>query len=158
MAAGVEQTFLPGRFQEFAVAGKTVIFDVAHNPQAAGVLANTLRTRFAGRPVTVVIGAMKDKDIRGILSALRPVADRFFFTQPAIDRACPAADLPMFLPDGPRPSFDTITGVGGAIGAALRVAAGPICVCGSFYTVAEAMAALHIAPFGGGTLAPTDGI
>jgi dihydrofolate synthase/folylpolyglutamate synthase len=55
-----------------------LIVDVAHNPQAARVLAQWLRaTRGAGRTLAV-FGALGDKDIRGILAALRDEIDAWY--------------------------------------------------------------------------------
>lgn len=65
---GVE---LPGRFQIFP--GKpTVVLDVAHNPQAAAVLAQNLG-KMALHPATwAIFGIMADKDIAGVIRAIKP--------------------------------------------------------------------------------------
>ncbi|MGB4593969.1 MAG: Mur ligase family protein [Coriobacteriia bacterium] len=76
----------PGRFQ---VVRETplLIIDGAHNPQAAGVLADAVRESFGpGRPV-FLLGAMADKDVTGIVAALAPVAVGFVCTASRSDRA-----------------------------------------------------------------------
>lgn len=147
LAAGVQGAILPGRFQVLSRSGKTLVFDVAHNPQAAGVLSAALADRFAGVGTTLVFGAMKDKDIRGVLEALEPAAQHMIFTQPATDRACRAADLPAFLPEPHRCTVEIVPVVSAAVETALNSSAAVVCVCGSFFTVGEAMTALAISPF-----------
>jgi dihydrofolate synthase/folylpolyglutamate synthase len=70
---------IPGRFQR---SGNWIL-DVAHNPAGARVLASALDAVHPTRPVTVLLGVLGDKDWRGMLDALAPVADAFIITQPA---------------------------------------------------------------------------
>ena len=69
----------PGRLELFEVAGREVLLDGAHNPAGARALAvalDDLRPHLvggAGRdapPVTVLMAAMADKDVAGIVGAL----------------------------------------------------------------------------------------
>ena len=66
-------------------------YDGAHNPQAAQVLADTLR-QLKLRP-TIALGVFADKDYRGVIDALTPVARDFIAIQPAGARALSATDL-----------------------------------------------------------------
>jgi dihydrofolate synthase/folylpolyglutamate synthase len=67
---GLSGVQLPGRFQ--VLPGRpTVVLDVAHNPQAAGVLAANLALMSGIRSSIAVFGALRDKDIEGIVSPLR---------------------------------------------------------------------------------------
>ncbi len=60
-----------GRFQEISVSGVPVILDVAHNPQAAELLAERLAP-LKGHLIAVV-GMMADKDIAGTLLPMIPL-------------------------------------------------------------------------------------
>ncbi|MCL2882238.1 MAG: bifunctional folylpolyglutamate synthase/dihydrofolate synthase [Coriobacteriia bacterium] len=81
---------IPGRFERIAVAPPSY-YDGAHNPQAAHILADTLR-QLGLRP-TIALGVFADKDYRGIIDALSPVARDFIAIQPPTERALQAADL-----------------------------------------------------------------
>ena len=51
------------------------MIDVAHNPQAASVLADWLAAQADGRRAVAVFGALGDKDVAGILAPLVPRFD-----------------------------------------------------------------------------------
>ncbi|MEY9953738.1 folylpolyglutamate synthase/dihydrofolate synthase family protein [Leifsonia sp. EB34] len=82
----------PGRLQLVGVE-PTVLVDAAHNPAGAATLADALRRYFDFDELTFVIGSLGDKDARGVIRALTPVATQFFVTEPASDRALPADEL-----------------------------------------------------------------
>lgn len=67
---GLTTVTLPGRFQ--VLPGRPVtVLDVAHNPQAAHVLAdNLLEQGFFGR-TWAVCGMLRDKDIESVIAALK---------------------------------------------------------------------------------------
>ncbi len=69
---GIYETRWPCRFEVFQT-DPVVIFDGGHNPQGAASFANTynraLAGSLAGKPLRMVIGAMEDKDIDGIIEA-----------------------------------------------------------------------------------------
>ncbi len=73
----------PGRF-ELLVADPPLVIDGAHNPQAAGVLAEAVLDAWPddrSRPLCV-LGVLTDKDADGIVRALAPAVDGFVVTQP----------------------------------------------------------------------------
>ena len=72
------RAYVPGRFD---VRGKW-IFDVAHNPDGALVLADTLRDCNPPRPRHALVGVLGDKDYLGMIDALAPQVDAFVFTVP----------------------------------------------------------------------------
>jgi dihydrofolate synthase/folylpolyglutamate synthase len=136
---------LPGRFQRV----DRWIFDVAHNADGARTLAATLRA-VGDTDVTVLICVLADKDWRGMLEALRPIAARFILTDaptaPASRRWSLADALDYArsstLHAVAQPDFD----------AALTLAEserGITLVTGSFHTVGDAMARLQVSPLTG---------
>jgi dihydrofolate synthase/folylpolyglutamate synthase len=137
---------LPGRFQR---VGRW-IFDVAHNPDGAGVLAATLAATAPERPVVALLTVLADKDWRGILAALAPAVDHFVLstapTAPA-GRVWDAAEaLAHARSIGASaehvPDFDEALGRAEARGAT-------VLVTGSFHTVGDAMVRLQVDPIGG---------
>jgi len=80
-AADVRTGFLttenPGRFQ--VLPGRPlVVLDVAHNPHAAGVLAETLRELPAAGRRIAVFSMLRDKDIDGVIAAVKDAFDEWF--------------------------------------------------------------------------------
>lgn len=127
---------VPGRFQSLPLRDKTLLLDVAHNPAAAQHLAAKLRGYCAGRSVTTVFSVMADKDIGGIIAPLKPIVDRWLL--PALGdvprAANPAEIMPLLDNARMTESVDT------AMTLALSGAGDLVLVCGSFYTVAKALA------------------
>ncbi len=67
---------LPGRFQ--VLPGRpAVVLDVAHNPQAAGVLSENLSSMGFFPETWAVFGALGDKDIAGIVERLKHRIDHW---------------------------------------------------------------------------------
>ncbi len=61
----------PGRQQHVALQGLDVVFDVAHNPDAAQALAEHLETLPAAETIGIV-GVLGDKDVKGVIDPLAP--------------------------------------------------------------------------------------
>lgn len=137
---------LPGRFQR---AGK-FIFDVAHNPAGAGVLARTIEDSGVARPLVVLLTVLGDKDWRGMMSALAPLAGHFMVTRaptaPASRAWNPAEAHEFALSRGWGASleedFDCAIARAAAQGAT-------VLVTGSFHTVGDAMSRLQVDPLAG---------
>lgn len=67
-----------------------ILVDGAHNPAGAGALAEFLRAERARRPgarLVVVFGILADKDLRGIIERVGPLADEVVLTEPGYHRA-----------------------------------------------------------------------
>ncbi len=75
MKKGLEAVKWPGRFQMVSMK-PPMIFDGAHNPNAAETLFQTLEDVFPGFGKTYVFGFMRDKDVAGILKALNPSVEK----------------------------------------------------------------------------------
>jgi dihydrofolate synthase/folylpolyglutamate synthase len=65
----------PGRFQEI----EGFVLDGAHNPHGSAQLAETWREAFGSGQAIVIFGALRDKDYAGMLAALGPIAEEFWF-------------------------------------------------------------------------------
>jgi dihydrofolate synthase/folylpolyglutamate synthase len=69
---GLTRTAWPGRLEYFTHRRCRVLLDAAHNPAGARALASYLR-HVGADEVTLVFGAMQDKAVREMLTALAPV-------------------------------------------------------------------------------------
>jgi dihydrofolate synthase / folylpolyglutamate synthase len=126
----------PGRLEWLRLPdGGELLLDAAHNPSGAAALASYLSdARMA--PIPIVFAAMRDKDVRGMLSPLAPLASRFIATTVASARAMEVESLVSEMlrvaPDVPvesQPSADLA--VAQALGGVTRaVAAGSIYLIG----------------------------
>jgi len=130
---------LPGRFQVFP-GPVSLIFDVAHNPEAARALAGNLARHAAGGGRTLAVFSMlRDKDIAGVVGVLAPQVAAWFYAPLEAERAASGEELADRLAAAgvaavahPHPDLPA------ALDAA-RADAVPgdrIIVFGSFYTVA----------------------
>src|SRR5271165_1865859 len=74
---GIRETHWPGRFQVLlpssATYGRTVVFDVAHNPAGAWALRSSLSETFPESEFTIVFGAMRDKAIQEMAEFSFPI-------------------------------------------------------------------------------------
>ena len=75
---GINKAVLPGRFERVQKPAP-IIFDVAHNPQAARYLAKKLQqTAYASRKTLAVVGMLQDKDIRGTFESMLSCVDQWY--------------------------------------------------------------------------------
>jgi len=65
---------LAGRFQVIR-SHRTWVLDVAHNPAAAAVLAESLLALSHAGKITAVVGMLADKDVQGIIEPLSELVD-----------------------------------------------------------------------------------
>lgn len=138
---GLSQVRLPGRFQRIAApAGFEWVLDVAHNPDAAAVLAANLARHPAPGRTFAVCGMLSDKDVSAVLSALQGRIDRWFAA---------ATDGPRGLGDAELAARASAAGIAmtpsgsvrdAMLAAAREARAGDrIVVFGSFHTVGPAL-------------------
>lgn len=133
---------LAGRFDVHQVNGKTVVFDVAHNPAAIARLCARINRVFAGKTVHVLLGVMADKNIDEMLLKLKSAINgQWFFSELSIPRAVPAGDLAQ--------KVNEQLGINGQdsdiISALNRINEHEVLlICGSFYTVAAGMYSLEL--------------
>lgn len=138
---GLAEVEVAGRFQ--VLPGRpAVILDVAHNPQAARNLAANLADSGFAPETHAVFGALRDKDIAGVVRPLAERITRWHLATLNGPRGSSAADLgamlaaegikaPLDLHASPVLAFEAARGKAGE--------ADKIVVFGSFLTVAEVM-------------------
>jgi dihydrofolate synthase/folylpolyglutamate synthase len=145
---GLQGVTLPGRFHVVQRAGPPQvewILDVAHNPAAARTLAAQLAARDRGGRTIAVCGVLGDKDVEGIVTALRDSFDAWVI----VGLQGPRALAPDVLAERARAvgvhveaiAADVIAGCQAA--EALAQPGDRIVVFGSFLTVGPALAGLY---------------
>ncbi len=145
-AESLSRVRIPGRFHRHG----QFIFDVAHNPDGARVLAATVAAVGVARPVAVLLTVLADKDWRGVMLALAPVADLFVLTCAPTAPASRAWHVEEAVAFARAEGLDAIRedDFDAAIARATALA-GTVLVTGSFHTVGDAMARLQVDPLGG---------
>jgi len=144
LRAGLAQAAWEGRMERVAQM-PDIYLDGAHNPASAQVLADAVRDlKRSYRRTFLVVGILKDKDYRGILDRLVPLADQVILTRPNYSRALDTAALAAEISALHRDVASTGT-VAEAIDLARRQAGREdlILITGSLYTVGDARAALR---------------
>jgi dihydrofolate synthase/folylpolyglutamate synthase len=141
---GIRETYWPGRLQWITQGGYTYLLDVAHNSAGAWALRAALSQYCDGRPITLVFGAMRDKDLDEIGGVLFLAADRIITTKVENPRAAEPKQLAAIAERTGTPVIAT-DDVAAALDAARSqtAAAGVIVVTGSVYLVGEALALLQ---------------
>ena len=101
--AGLTGARWPGRLESVRWRGAELLLDAAHNAAGARALADYLRDR-GWTDVALVFGAMRDKDVAGILAVLAPLAGTIICTTAPNPRALAAdaiAAIASSLPSAP---------------------------------------------------------
>lgn len=142
-AAGIRTARVAGRLQSLG-GDPALIVDVGHNPQAARALAQWLDAHPGGR-VHAVYGALSDKDVGGVISALGERIDHWHLaglehdTPRGLSAHVLAGQLALALPEARHDLHDN---VGAALDAALRLArpGERVLAFGSFFVAAAVLA------------------
>ena len=139
---GMAEASLHGRFQ--VIDGNVpLVLDVAHNVQAASVLAGQLRERFPGRTIHAVFALMRDKDLAGVVEQMKGVIAAWYLPRLQVPRAASPESLSDVLRSSGMERVEcAFEQVIGAVEAARDAAAvgDVIVVFGSFFLVAEYLA------------------
>lgn len=72
---------------------KVLVFDGSHNPQGAMTLKDAIETYFVGKRIHLVLGILKDKDVKGICKILAPLAHKITCITPPSPRAMDKDEL-----------------------------------------------------------------
>lgn len=144
---GLEKATWSGRLEVLNCVNRKgenckVVLDGAHNPSAMRCLKNALLEGvIPHRRIILVLGVLKDKDVKKMMAEIVPLCQEVLVTSPnterGLDKNLLKKEVMNYLPSG-RVRIEN--GVGEALMRALEVASTNdlICVTGSLYTVGEA--------------------
>ncbi len=145
VTTGLGAVRLTGRFQvvvpPVAAASPTWILDVAHNPDAARVLAQNLATLPAAGRTVAICGILIDKDAVSIVNSMRERFAAWYFVDTTGERGRSAAKLAAAV----AASLDVPVQIAATLDEACEAAltaAGPqdrVVIFGSFHTVGPAL-------------------
>ncbi len=139
---------IPGRFQRLTTRCQWLL-DVAHNPDAARMLGQSLgELAVSSSPsgsITAIIGVLADKDLPGMLQPLLPHVERWIAVTAESPRALPARELAQRVAQIAEKPCLVVDDIATAV-AHLEARASPqelLLVTGSFFTVGPALAWLE---------------
>ena len=133
---------LPGRFEVWRLGGVPVVVDGGHNVSGVEAALEAMGGIYAGKPLAVVFGVLRDKDADSMLTALIGRARTVVLTRPEGERAADPAEIL----DGRRKVEggetlavdDPVEAVGVAV-QSVRGDGGAVLVLGSFATAAPVL-------------------
>ncbi len=139
---GVQRATHPGRL-EFIAGAPSVLFDGAHNP--AGILAlRQYLDEFVAQPLTIVFGAMREKNLEAMAELLFPRAQQLILTSPENPRA--ADEVLLHKLAGEINELEVIVEPSAKKAMLTALARTPphglVCVTGSLYLIGEIKEAL----------------
>jgi dihydrofolate synthase/folylpolyglutamate synthase len=138
---------LAGRFQRVG----HIIFDVAHNPAGAAVVAGTIRSLGLPKPLGALIGVLSDKDWRPMLDSIGSVASEIIATTPPsapVERRWNLDEVARYARESGI-ELRTIADFDEAVHLATADTSRTTLITGSFHTVGDAMARLDVNPLPG---------
>ncbi|MEO0093971.1 MAG: folylpolyglutamate synthase/dihydrofolate synthase family protein [candidate division WOR-3 bacterium] len=135
---GLKAVKIPGRCQ-IVQRYPIVMVDVAHNPDSAQALSETVQEIFK-KDVILIFGASKDKLVNEMLKILLPITKKLILTKADSPRACLPKELVKIVEPYSIPYIVTES-VKKAIGEGLRKVAPDemVVITGSFYVAGEAL-------------------
>jgi dihydrofolate synthase/folylpolyglutamate synthase len=136
---GLETVKNAGRLERWSTR-PAILFDGAHNVAGARCLRDYL-IEFVIEPITLVFGAMREKEIDEIAALLFPLAESVILTKPDSPRAASPDSLVRHKPENVDASkIQIASNVNEALRLAKEITSpeGLICVTGSLYLVGEA--------------------
>lgn len=89
---GLRKTRWPGRLEWFS-EHPPVLLDGAHNNAGIVSLRKALQEEYTYERLIIVLGIMADKDLRGMVHKLAPLADHLILTRPRYERAAEPESL-----------------------------------------------------------------
>ncbi|MFC1884872.1 bifunctional folylpolyglutamate synthase/dihydrofolate synthase [Thermodesulfobacteriota bacterium] len=140
---GIRKARWAGRMQIIS-RNPSILLDGSHNPSAVRALAKSIKTSLSYKRLILVIGIMEDKEIGPILRGIVPEADYVFYTRPLYPRAASPNAL-MAKSQGLNRPGESVKLLTAALDKAKEMAEPEdlIVVCGSLFTVGEALSYLE---------------
>jgi len=97
IVSGIESTVWEGRLEVIS-RRPYILVDGAHNPAGATALKEFIQTNISG-PVILVFTAMSDKNIRGLVEILFPLADKIMLMKFPLERAASPQEILTCAPE-----------------------------------------------------------
>lgn len=139
IARGVANAHIAGRFEVRHVNDRTIILDVAHNVHGMKFLLSQLafyqqQHPALNRQIHLVFSMLSDKDIAGVASLLKPIAQHWYIAPLTASRAASVEQLRDAVSDV---NYTTYPNISAAFSAAMHASHSQdfIIVCGSFHTL-----------------------
>ena len=139
IARGVANAHIAGRFEIRHFNQRTIILDVAHNVHGMNFLLSQLafyqqQHSIIDQQIHLVFSMLSDKDIAGVASLLKPIAQHWYIAPLTGSRAATLKQLRDALSDV---DYTTYQDISAAFTAALHTSHSQdiIIVCGSFHTL-----------------------
>jgi dihydrofolate synthase/folylpolyglutamate synthase len=142
--AGLSRVEWPGRLQLVEhPPGHKLLLDGAHNIGSAETLRTALRTYFATRAPTFILGILRDKDWLPMCEILAPLAARILLVPVSSRRSATPEELkPVCRAANPTAEIEECSSLAEALE---RAGSDPfVVITGSLYLVGEAMEILHL--------------
>jgi len=140
LRSGLQNAFLPGRYDWRLRQGTECLLDVAHNRSGARSLSMLLAE--CGKPVFGVLGMLRDKDSASFVQALSEVVGHWDLVDLPPPRGLRAEELSQKICGSGHHEMSVHTSMIEALESACaraRELAGMVLITGSFVTVSEAM-------------------
>ncbi len=137
---GIATATHPGRM-EIVSENPLILLDGAHNPAGMNMLVKTIREDFSDYRLVLVLGVLKDKDVKTMVSTIVPISDEVIVTKSGNPRAAdPQMLQEMMKASDANKNVVVEDSVPRAIDHAKHIAKQKdlICVTGSLFTVGEA--------------------
>lgn len=136
---GVESVRWPGRMHVLSV-NPPVILDGAHNPGAAAALAGALGDLLGGRPLALVLGMCKDKDMSAFIKEFGGMVKKAWVVPLKTERSVDPTDLAAVAKlAGWETAESTVNEAIEAGTEWARANGGALCICGSLFLVGEVL-------------------
>lgn len=145
IAAGFAAVRFPARL-ELLCRRPLVLLDGAHNEAGAAALRRAVQQYLPGRRLVLLLGMLRDKEHRKVISLLAPLAEDFVAVAPDSPRALPAAQAAAEAAAcRPREGIFAYEDRAEALRFALSRAGeeGAVLICGSLYLTGEMRAAVR---------------
>ncbi len=140
LARGLADVYWPGRFEEIA---PNAVMDGAHNPPAIRVLVQTWRAAYGEQKARCIYAGSADKALDEVISLLSPIVGEWVLPPVQSPRILPQQELAAKVKNlSPAP-----VSTPAALAECLVFDGTPTLICGSFFLLGEAKAALGSHPY-----------
>lgn len=133
--SGISRAVLPARIQTVN-ENPLVVIDGSHNPSGVEMLADVVKQIKADKKI-LVMGMLKDKDVKTAVSQIAPLCDVAVATEPKNERKMSAEELSQILGDYTKVFTEQVISNAAKKAVSLADKGDAIIVCGSLYMAGE---------------------